>query len=193
MKKLLACLFVYLFVGVANATVIDTTSGNKLISNDRPSSGQSFAVDNFAVFEDVTFTFANASIGRTFDFTLDDAWSGGNTLFSSSFVVANSGEGTINLNVDVSALSTVFAKIDYNGYLGEAALYGSTAAYDGGHAAFGNKDFPGSTEFPQYDLSFVANFETSSQVSPIPEPSIYAMMALGLLGIAGMSRRKNQA
>ncbi len=40
------------------------------------------------------------------------------------------------------------------------------------------------------DVTYV---QWTSSAAPVPEPSTYAMMALGLLGIAGMRRRHNQA
>ncbi len=43
------------------------------------------------------------------------------------------------------------------------------------------------------DTSTFAVWSPAAAVAAVPEPSTYAMMGLGLLGVAGMSRRKNQA
>lgn len=183
MKKIL-CLFVCLFVGSINATVIDTTatwSGN--INSGWYGSGQSFSVDvNDTFFNDVTFSFDASSNGQIFDFILSDALNGGNTLFSTSFAV-NSGLGFIDIDTNLIGGSTVYALIDYNGYSGLSAYFQSDV-YAGGNSNFGANG--SKSEFAGLDHVFVANF---TQNNSIPEPTSIALLGLALAGI-GFSRKK---
>jgi hypothetical protein len=44
---------------------------------------------------------------------------------------------------------------------------------------------------PGFDLAFVQGLEGSVVVSPVPEPASLALVALGLLGVAGVMRRRS--
>lgn len=186
MKKI-ACLFVFLFLGTANATLIDTTatwSGN--INTGWFGSGQSFLVDaEDTFFDDIIFSFDSASNGRTFNFILSDLLNGGTTLFSTSFVV-NNGFGFIDIDTNLFPNSTVYAMIDYNGYSGASAYYQGNI-YAGGNSNFGANG--SKQEFSDLDHVFVANFRQAAQV---PAPATLALFALGLAGI-GFSRKMKQA
>ncbi len=186
MKKLI-CLFVFLFVGTANAVVIDTTAtwdGN--INNGWLGSGQSLTVDaTDTFFDDITFSFDAASNGQTFNFVLSDALNGGSTLFSTLFTV-NSGFGFIDINTNLLGGSTVYALMDYNGYSGQSAYFQSNV-YAGGNSNFGANG--SKVNFASLDHVFVANFTQSNQV---PEPASIALFALGLAGI-GFSRKNKGA
>lgn len=187
MKKI-ACLFVFLFFGTANATLIDTTatwSGS--INTGWFGSGQSFWVDaEDTFFDDIIFSFDSASNGRTFNFFLSDLLNGGTTLFSTSFVV-NNGLGFIDIDTNLLPNSTVYAMIDYNGYSG-ASAYFQNNIYAGGSSNFGvngsKNEFSG-----MYDHVFVANF---SQAAQVPAPATVALFALGL-AVIGFSRKMKQA
>ena len=186
MKKFF-CLCVCLFVGTVNATVIDTTATwTGGINSGWFGSGQSFTVDvNDTFFDDVTFSFDDASNGLTFDFLLSDALNAGSALFSTSFVVSN-GLGFIDIDTNLIAGSTVYALIDYNSYSGLSAHYQSDV-YAGGSSNFGANG--SKSDFSGLDHVFVANFTQASQV---PEPVSIVLLGLGLMAIC-LSRKSKAA
>ncbi len=179
----LVCLFVCLFAGAVNATIIDTTATwSGAINNGWLGSGQSLTVDGSdTFFNDITFSFDAASNGETFDFVLSDALNGGSNLFSTSFTVT-SGLGFIDINTNLVAGTTVYALIDYNGYSGASAYFQSDV-YAGGNSNFGAN---GSKIELSFDHVFVANFSSVS----VPEPASIALLGIGLAGF-GFSRKKN--
>ncbi len=175
------CLCVCLFVGTVNAAVIDTTAS--WANGGWFGSGQSFTVDvNDTFFDDVTFSFDDASNGLTFDFLLSDALNAGSTLFSTSFSV-NNGSGFIDIDTNLIAGSTVYALIDYNGYSG-ASAYFQYDVYAGGNSIFGANG--SNFGFSGFDHVFVANFTQATQAiqaSQVPEPVSIVLLGLGFMAI----------
>lgn len=180
--------------GFANAALIDTTaSWVSSVNNGWYGSAQSLTVDaSDTYFEYISFFFGAASEGRTFNFVLSDAISGGNTLFSSSFAVS-SGEGTIDINTALTGGSVVYAIINYNGFSGQTAHFINSNVYSGGNSSFLNTAST-STNWLSYsalDHSFIANFLQGPR-QDVPEPSTLAILALGLIGL-GARRFKKQS
>jgi hypothetical protein len=148
-------------------------------------SGQTLTVDatdNF--FEDIGFYFDQASWGQTFDFFIFDALNGGNTLFSTSFVVG-SGINVIDIGQAFAAGSTIFVQMDYNGFSGATAHFSYIDGYAGGQSLFGAVgSMDGS--YVGLDHRFIANFSAAA----VPEPGTLALFGIGLLGIGAARRRK---
>jgi hypothetical protein len=51
----------------------------------------------------------------------------------------------------------------------------------------------GYTDFTQYDLAFRTYTNTAGVMSSVPEPGTWALLGTGLLGVAGVARRKRTA
>jgi len=193
-KKLLAglALGVMMFgvAGVASALTIDTNSSwDGSINSGWAASGQSLTVDAVENhFERIGFYFDSQSFGRTFDFILSDALNGGNTLFSTSFVVGD-GLNVIDIDQDVIANSTIFALLDYNGFTGSTAHFSYTNSYAGGHSVFGAVGYMDNS-FLELDHRFVAEFSNGG--APVPEPATMLLFGAGLVGLAGARLRRKK-
>jgi hypothetical protein len=190
MNKFLKMAFAGLVLGVsgfANAGLINTTtSWGGSINNGWSGSGQSLTVDaSDTYFEYISFYFGAESEGRTFDFVLSDAISGGSTLFSSSFAV-NSGEGTININTALTAGSVVYALINYNGFMGDTAHFINSNVYSGGNSFFLDTTW---MPYGSFDHSFTASFSQGISQN-VPGPPTLAILALGLMGLASRRFKK---
>ena len=175
-----------LAASAASALTIDTNpTWDGSINDGWDGSGQSLTVDLLETqLDDISFYFAEESAGLTFDFTITDALTGGNVLFSSSFVVT-SGINTFLTNLDLSPGSLVYALFDYNGFSGETAHFSYTNGYTGGQSFFESGGW--ATDFTTLDHRFVPNF---SDPSPIPLPAGGLLLIGALGGLAALRRRK---
>ena len=184
MKKYIL-LYLFCSMSVAHAaTVIDTTAGPTYTNSGWFGSGQSLTVGNTDTkFDSFSFYADAASNGKIFDFTISDAWSGGSTLFSSSFAVTT-GLNTVLINQAMTAGSLIYALIDYNGFSGSTVHF-TNDLYSGGHSAFG--PVGSQTTFSQYDLKFNASF---SSPSAVPVPAAVWLFGSALTGLVGMGKRK---
>lgn len=79
-----------------------------------------------------------------------------------------------------------FFVIDVSGGPGCCNLYGSTSPYNGGHLFLDlNGQFQDYTQLFGYSMSFQTFMNTD-----VPEPGTLVFMGTGVLGLAGMLRRK---
>ena len=177
MKALIAPLIVTLALGflpTASALVIDTNP--YWIGQDTGGhygSGQTLTVDtteNYLI--DLTFYFDADSAGHTFDFFINDALNGGNSLFYSAIDIVE-GANTILIGQAFTPGSTIFAQFDYRGFGvpsagGQSTHYIQRAGIDAYPGGFGTFGAVGSQSIvSNVDLRFVANFRTSSGAQQI--------------------------
>ncbi len=190
-KKLLVGLAIGMLsvgmLGSASALTIDTNAGWDGSTNSGwYGSGQSLSVDSIENhFDSIGFYFDIDSYGNTFDFILSDQLNGGGTLFSTSFVVSN-GINIIDIDLDMTANSTIFALMDYNGFNGRTAQFSFTDSYAGGNSSFG--PIGSQSDYKGLDHRFIAEF--SSGANAVPEPGTMLLMGTGLLGLVGYSRKR---
>jgi hypothetical protein len=177
-----------LAASAASAVTIDTNAtwdGN--INSGWGGSGQSLTVDLLEThLDDISFYFADASAGLMFNFTITDALTGGNVLFSDSFTVA-SGINTFLTNLDLSPGAVVYALFDYNGFTGDTAHFSYIDGYAGGQSFFESGVWD--TSFVSLDHRFIANF---SDASPVPLPA-GGLLLIGALGGLALIRRRKSA
>ena len=174
-----------LAASAASAVTIDTNpTWDGSINNGWAGSGQSLTVDLLETqLDDISFYFADASAGQTFDFTISDALTGGNVLFSAS-VLISSGINTIITNLNLAPGSVVYALFDYNGFTGQTAHFSYTDGYSGGQSFFESGGWD--TSWVTLDHRFIANF---SDPSPIPLPA-GGFLLIGALGGLALFRRR---
>ena len=193
-SKILSLLMSVAFIGLlpvaSQAAVIDTSAlwdGN--VNSAWAGSGQSLTVDNTdTTLDDIGFYFDEESNGLTFNFILTDAFNFGNTLFSTSFVVNVAAINVIDIDLELTGGSTVWALIDYNGFTGSTAHFIFNDVYSGGNSVFGSIN--DMTDFIGLDHRFIANFSNDNPTA-IPEPGSLALLSLSLLGLAGMRKRRS--
>lgn len=176
-----------LAASAASAVTIDTNpTWDGSINEGWAGSGQSLTVDMLETqLDDISFYFAAASAGLTFDFTIADALTGGNVLFNSSFVVT-AGINTFLTDLDLSPGAVVFVLFDYNGFTGETAHFSFIDGYADGQSFFESTGWDAS--YTNLDHRFIANF---SDPSPIPLPAGGVLLIGALGGLALIRRRKS--
>lgn len=167
------------------ATIIDHSSSWDTVNKGWSGSGQSLTVDAIDnTLDSIGFYFAHASAGKTFNFSLSDALTGGTTFFSTS-VVINAGLNTINIGTSLLAGSTIYALFDYAGFTGQTAYFNTAGNYAGGQSFFHSSgrwsDFQ-----TDADHRFIAEF---SSVSAVPIPAAAFLFAPALLGFMGLRRK----
>jgi len=182
-----------ILVGIGSAsaaTTIDTTgTWDGSINNGWYGSGQSLtvgAVDN--TLDSISFYFDAASNGKTFNFTVGDALTGGTTFFSTS-VLISTGINTINVGASLLAGSTIYALFDYGGFSGNTAKFSYTDGYAGGQSLFYSSLWDSS--YTGLDHKFIAKF--SGGVNAVPIPAALFMLAPALLGFMGLRRKAKSA
>ena len=151
-------------------------------------SGQSFTVDPIQTrLTDISFYFDADSAGKTFDFFISDALSGGTTFLSTSFNVT-AGINTFGTNIIFAPGSLIYAFFDYHGFSGRTANFSSIDGYSGGQSFFQfNQGGPWDTSYTSFDHRFIANFAAPSA---IPVPAALPLLLTGLAGMGVLSRRR---
>ncbi|MDH5378582.1 MAG: hypothetical protein OEX00_09685 [Gammaproteobacteria bacterium] len=191
-SQFILALSLSLLVNAANAVVIDNSDAwTGDVSGEWHGAGQSFTVDTTENYlESIGFYFGEETTGNLFNLQLTDAANGGTLLYESSFSVTD-GLTLIDINEFLSAGSTVYAHIIFNGL---GTIQYNVDTYDGGHAMFLVETLY-AFESVDYDLRFIANF-TDGQSSggndpstPVPAPMSLLLMAFGVLGLAFSKRR----
>lgn len=171
----------------ASAATIDTNpTWDGSVNDGWYGSGQSLTVDLLETqLDDISFYFDDESDGQSFGFTITDALTGGNVLFSTSFVVS-SGINTFFTNLDLSPGALVYALFDYNGFTGQTAHFSYADGYAGGQSVF-RFETDWDAGFTGLDHRFIANF---SGPSPVPLPAAGFLLIGAIGGLAALRRRK---
>jgi hypothetical protein len=178
MKKLLAVLFVLTLTLMAVPAMADTAFSQQF--NDKPPYSVSApGVNTVEVFME-TSTVSLVSPKGISGFP-DSSWS--ETSTSPTFSIA-SGSVNDNLNFTVNfanGLGTPFT-IDFYALYNGAVVDSTGFYYDGK----GTGDNP----ISNWSATALATSFANENTSPVPEPASLMLLGSGLLGMAGMARRK---
>lgn len=165
----------------AEAATVSGSSG--MYNQGWYGSAQSLTVTGDGHLDWIAFDFAADSSGHTFDFSISSALTGGTTLYSTSVLISG-GLNTIATNLNLTVGDVVWAIFDYNGFNGQTVGFGNDAYADGNSAFF----MSGWQDYPQYDLSFTADFSDSATV---PVPAAGGLLLAALAGLGALRRRKS--
>ncbi len=208
---LLICFLTFLSCGSAFATVIESDPtapyGGISFTDVNTTLGQSFYVDtpeSTNILESITTWIATEYDGTTFDFNIYNASDTTTSLFNTQltlgyeFATQEVAITGINLLLDnqtdyIFTYTLTSSYLPYY-YAGMAGTFGSDAYADGeyyvGFSTAPGMLFPASMMGMTADLQFQA--ELSHDSAPVPEPATLFLLGAGILGIAGITRKKNR-
>lgn len=161
-------------------------------SNTIDSSGWAFAAQTFIApgnaLTDYTVGFYNQYPAGQLSFSVY-AWSGNSQVGSPLFTTTNltwigGGYDTGAINVPLTTGSLYGVVLDWGGACCDYLVYGNDS-YSGG-IGYWSQDSVTWSVYPQYDEQFTAVFNGSS----VPEPGSLILLGSGVLGLAGILRRK---
>lgn len=187
------------------ATFSNTADGDDIFPFGYPDTttyGQTFNLSQSSILQDWSFFTASGNSGnlRLVIAQWDGAKAVGSELYTSAISYAGGAQtlafGSINLNLNAGSYVSYITVAGVSGAASDVYTKGSLS--DGGlGGAFRYLNSNGIdplTLSDTWDSYYVPSMQFEANISPVPEPEIYAMMGLGLglLGWAGR-RRKQQA
>ncbi len=187
--KLLKSLVVTALLGLASTASAATVQATdqQYMTNRWAGSAQGVTAIGEGLLNDISFVFDAESAGKSFQFSISTALSGGTTLFTQAVTIV-AGLNTVTTNLQLQPGTAVFAIWDFQGLSGKTTAFGGNT-YDSGISAFFS--YGRWSEFRDYDLTFTARFDVAPSVPPAPVPVPAAgLLLLGALGGLTLLRRK---
>ncbi len=179
-------------VSCAHASItIDTTANPGSGVLGYQGAGQSLTIPSGnEVFDNIGFSFAPESYGRTYGFALRDGPPGQNSSATQTFLLAEfvvqPGINVIDIGLEFTAGQQVFANVilDYNNFGGTIPrnLLFTPDLYSGGNLYLIDRTSFQTITFPNLDLRFIANFSPPTDDAAVPECGTLAIWSLGALG-----------